>query len=666
MKKNILFSVICSVALSLGFTSCEDMLEPEFTDRLDTNANDTLYSYLGILTTMQDVAERQVILGELRGDLVSANDKNITDTLAAIANFENPKDGSCSMLNISDYYNIINNCNFYLKNADTLKVKSNKRVMLPEYVQVIAIRAWTYLQLVKNYNEVPYFTEPLKSLSDVKNFDYKNNTVNKNNLVDKMIESGLLKYIGTEYEFDNTPILGNFNNGSVNISSKYFQIPLRIIVGDMYLLRGASKMDYQKAAQYYYGYLNKEQAYTQSAYVEVQEVKRKDVDELYNYTSLNWGMWGRRYEYSNPSQSDLIFGIPSAANAHFGKVLTRAAEVYGFIPRSSVLSETTTEKDENGKDKEVTNMSGAITVSPTAKAQIRPSDAYYTLNKNQTYLDYDLTTNRPICKEFESGDARYQMATTTYIDENGDNFPLCTKASKGNTFYYMIPMYRATLVWLRFAEAINRLGFPQMAFAILKDGINDNNMPKYTETGVKLNSYLAMNYVDSVEVSEFNKLFDFSNNIWEYNYGIHARGCGYGSWPELANRSIVTNITGANDSTYFDYVPMLVKKGLTNYKEHPEQYDSLTIINAVEDIIVDELGLETAFEGNRFTDLIRIADHKTNAGLDGTEWLAKKVASRNIRFNQYKDSEPKGNLDSNLYNKLKNRNNWYFSTPKVN
>ena len=33
--------------------------------------------------------------------------------------------------------------------------------------------------------------------------------------------------------------------------------------------------------------------------------------------------------------------------------------------------------------------------------------------------------------------------------------------------------------------------------------------------------------------------------------------------------------------------------------------------------------IETAFEGNRFTDLVRIAEHKT----DGIEWLAKKIAN---------------------------------------
>ena len=100
------------------FTSCSDMLTVDTGDKSYTNANDTLYSYLGILKHVQDIAERQIILNELRGDLVSPT-LYVTDTLHAIANFEDPADGSCSMLDISDYYAVINNCNLYIANCDT-------------------------------------------------------------------------------------------------------------------------------------------------------------------------------------------------------------------------------------------------------------------------------------------------------------------------------------------------------------------------------------------------------------------------------------------------------------------------------------------------------------------------------------------------------------------
>ena len=113
-------------------SSCEDLMTVDTGDKAYVNAQDTLYSYLGIMRAMQDVAERQVILGEIRGDLVSSTDYT-TDTLFAISNFDDPQDKTCSMLQVSDYYNVINNCNFYIANADTAAIKSNIKNKVPEY-----------------------------------------------------------------------------------------------------------------------------------------------------------------------------------------------------------------------------------------------------------------------------------------------------------------------------------------------------------------------------------------------------------------------------------------------------------------------------------------------------------------------------------------------------
>ena len=53
-------------------------------------------------------------------------------------------------------------------------------------------------------------------------------------------------------------------------------------------------------------------------------------------------------------------------------------------------------------------------------------------------------------------------------------------------------------------------------------------------------------------------------------------------------------------------------------------------INAMEDILCDEMALELAFEGNRFGDLTRMARHKNHAGLYGSsfgsQWLVSKLA----------------------------------------
>lgn len=655
------------------------MLTIDTGDKSYTNANDTLYSYLGILKHVQDIAERQVILNELRGDLVSPT-TYITDTLHAIANFDNPADGSCSMLDISDYYAVINNCNLYIANCDTNAVKSNIKYMLSEYYQVQTIRAWTYLQLVQLYGEVPYISEPIASLDVVKNFNYNANLVNKDNLLDRLLADGLDK-VGTTF-----PHYGTYNNGAIDITASLCYFQPQLVLGDLYLLRGANTGDYQTAANYYWNYLLSHNGAITEQYVSATKLRgmaaQLRLDDPYAYSSTNnWGAYASFYSAPNTGINDVITSIPSSANAQFGTMLMRVADIFGYTPTSSQNNETTTNSD----GEEESNSSGAISVIPTYKAQAIPSPRYKAISDAQTYVNWDIVNMER--EDLLCGDARYKYATAQVIfSEEGFtsdiSMRLASKAARGMTFYYTIPIYRKTLVWLRFAEAINRAGFPQIAFAILKDGLNEYNWPQigqtrsvreeivdaegnpvldeegnpsyreYTQYFTRYNQYGALHYVDSAEIADFK--FDPTNEILRRNYGIHARGCGYGEWRTAGGttaESPVTNITGYNDSTVFDFAPRLLLEGVDVKKASKND-----IINAVENVISDELALELAFEGYRFSDLVRMANHKNASGYDGTAWLAAKIADRDVQANN-------GTRNNDLYNKLLNPSNWYFTKP---
>ena len=79
------------------------------------------------------------------------------------------------------------------------------------------------------------------------------------------------------------------------------------------------------------------------------------------------------------------------------------------------------------------------------------------------------------------------------------------------------------------------------------------------------------------------------------------------------------------------------------------------VITAVEDLIIDELALETAFEGNRYYDLLRFASHKGGGAIDN-EWLAKKIASRGMA--------PRSGYDAALYGRLVGGTRWYLPLPE--
>ena len=676
MKKlSIIGMLSFSLLAGISTTSCEDMLTVDTGDKSYTNANDTLYSYWGIMKCVQDVAERQVILGEIRGDLVSSTEF-VTDTLHAISNFENPADGSCSMLDIRDYYNIINNCNLYIHNADTNQVKNNVKYMLPEYAQVQAIRAWTYLQLVQNYGEVPFISEPISSLDVITNFDYQSNLVNKNNLVDKFIELGLEKYIATKY-----PNYGQYNNGFTNISARLLFIPVRLVLADLYLLRGQDKSDFRKAAQYYYDYLKTTSSVVPRSYTTASKTSAATSLDGYIYgvnKEAIWGRWASTYQYI--ASQEVISVIPGNANKGFGTMLTRIADIFGYEPTSSQSSEVI--EGEDGSEE--ASSSGAISVKRTYKRQYTPSVSYTGLSEEQTYINYNTETERR--EDYTCGDTRIKFSTEDVTYE-GEAYKLCAKAANGSTFYYTVPIYRTTVVWLRLAEAINRAGFPQHAFAILKDGLSRANMPtlglvRYVNVRVDendepvldeeghvirdttyvremiYNSAGAMYYVDSLELKSF--FLNFTDDVWNGNYGIHARGCGFGNWTQndAAGQGIRTNLTGKNDTISFAYDVLLNAQGVD-----VETADHGAIVNAVENIIVDELALEAQFEGYRFTDLVRFANHKNNAGFNGTEWLANKVASRDVRTAKDDKNVILGSRNEDIYNKLLDQTNWYFTKP---
>ena len=669
----------CSLFVLVGFTSCEDMLNVETGDKSYVNANDTLYSYLGILKKVQNIAERQIILNELRGDLCSPTEF-VTDTLHAIANFDDPQNGSCSMLDITDYYAVINNCNLYIANADTNKIKSNVKYMIPEYAQVQAIRAWTYLQLVNLYGEVPFISEPIASLDVIKNFNYNANLVNKDNLVDRLVELGLDRYTDTKY-----PSYGAFQNGAVQLSSRLFFFPVNLVLGDLYLLRGANESDYRRAAQYYYNYLSQTSSVTTEQYVSATKLRGAvDLDDPYVYTNNRWGSYASNYTYS--ATGEVITIIPSSANKQFGTMLMRVADIFGYTPSSSQKTENSTNADGD----EESTVSGNISVTPSAEPQIVPSAGYKAINKAQSYVYWNSAGNDR--EYFTSGDARYHQSVQeiTFHSSNYDSarhLVFACKAAKTTTFYYAVPVYRRTLVWLRLAEAINRAGFPEHAFAILKDGLNEENLPKinltriimqpvldengepvYDENGLPMREPVeetydryasngACNYISHEEAEAF--FLSFNNDLWLSNYGIHARGCGFGSWTGTTSRSVVTNITGNHDDLVFNYVPRLAAEGV-NIKDCTKE----DIINAVENIICDELALELAFEGYRFSDLVRMANHKIASGYDGAAWLAAKIADRNVREASADGQTPAVTRDTELYNRLvNNRNLWYFTKP---
>ena len=770
MKRRTIISLLfLGMGLGMMTTSCEDMLEPDSERHQYEVAKDTLYTYWGIVKSLQNIAERYIILNECRGDLVGAT-TNVTDSIKAIMSFGQDadpiwyQDGASIYLNARDYYHVINSCNAYIASCDTFRMTGmDQKYMIKEYAQVEAIRAWTYMQLVNAYGTVPFYTKPMLTTDEINKFmkDPNHATVNAQSLADSLAERLLpMEYVEYYYGY---PQYENYSN--LCHSSKCM-FPVSIVLGDLYLLKGDTE-SCKKAAQCYYDFLS----YKYGGPIRVNSY----------YSMGNWveGMDEPSYVYTGipftesgalSRNNESITCIPSNRGKLDGKVNVSINRLFGYTAsmRASGSGDAA---------------SSSIGLQRNIDRELVASKRYENLCDSVPYEIYiGPTADQLQLQVFEGiGDARKSWIPQ-YTVTVGDDIlygRFVTKQNPGGAFTAVYPMvYRKATVWLRFAEALNRAGFPSYAFAILQKGLcnNDDWYPEVPSSYEASSDTLWMSYDDAVKtiIDRTGEDYAIKDTLWAYVdsivYDIAEDGAtilkvgaiapytskvskqdlidqmqakkdagaidtfytdrinyiadSYQNYPDETTQAICyfldrrevekaattpylnfkTEYLRGNNATYsinwkldlfnrtlnftttgyvgstnlndnvtigihsrgggrldykernsvFNYVDMVAKKvkeahGIKLDKEaiYSGDYDDY-VQEAVEDIIIDEMGMELAFEGTRFFDLSRVAMRRNDP-----TYLAKHVAMRN------------GTMDMTLYNYLSaSTKNWYLPLPE--
>lgn len=555
--------IICPLSFSMVFTSCADMLETssdlvEFEkDNTLNHATDSVYSVMGIINKLQYIADRTVILGETRGDLVVTTEAASAD-LKNLSAFDFSKGNKYN--EVSDYYAVINNCNYFLEHIDTAMQRRGRNLFINEYAVVKTYRAWTYLQLAMNYGNVPLVTKPL--MTEVEAREAMNGPrVGIADICEYFIKD-LTPYVGVELPEYKT------HNG---MNPQQFFLPTRVVLGDLCLWSG----HYKEAAGWYHEYLTDE---------------RRPV-RLYTSRST----WPNATELRTPSRNYSV---------------NNNSELLSFIPMESRVFD--------GVVSDLPNIYNS-TNENYRYFQLKPSTAMRNLSADQTYC-FELKTDIRV-------DTLFAKKTGLMDDIYAGDLRLCSNysiSSQGKDEYSEyndetqtikkiwsvgVPVYRRSMVYLRYAEALNRAGLPQSAMVVLKYGVCNDNFEQY---------------VDSTEFAQAGNLIDFDELVFPYRdaMGIHS----FGSGDSPANPYFALPMPEDSLASYADTV---------SYQ-----------IPLVEDMIINEMALEGAFEGNRFYDLLRVALRRNDPA-----YLANPISRR------------LGETDERLRSLLMQPQNWYLPLP---
>jgi tetratricopeptide (TPR) repeat protein len=577
MKKNI-YIIAAIFGMFFGMTSCDDILETEsdrqiFHPALDQKTDSMFYT-LGILKAVQQAADQYVLVNEMRGDLVATNTYTETD-LQELANFTATVSNKYDSAYV--YYRIINNCNYFIAHRDTTLLTGSRNVSMPEYVQAHSIRAWAYMQLAKTYGDVPFYTEPVTSISQANEVREKKNLQQ----ICDALSPELEWYSGYPVPSYGTINAGNTNSGSAkSVNSGKIMFPVDVILGDLYLETG----QYEKAARHYFGYLQAQQraalGYYLTPYSFFSSRETMSLPNDMPRSSPNgYDTWNSIFR----STDDIVTYVPMAVNSMKGTV-TDLPRLFGYDYYST--------ESASSVSYEMYLLDRQIDASPSYKA-LASRQMYY-------YVPSSATTDNIVKSTETVGDLR-RLSSFTSVSKDDSLFSVMNKYNQAN-----IILCRYTTVYLRLAEAINRMGYPDAAFAILKDGFNRDLATDTTyikpETQQFLRNAIPFYSTENIEL--------FANSV-----GIHSYGSGY------------------TQGTFSPYqMDVIVGEKLKEL-----QMLGVTVgatkndtINAVEDLICDEYALELAFEGYRFGDLCRLARHKNEAALYdpnyGSIWLTRKLA----------------------------------------
>jgi len=565
MNKNIPFKITLCTLLALvlcNISSCKKAFDIEPEDALEAsqvyrNVYDADAAVLGIYGKFVKLADRYVLLNELRADLLDITPKANnylkqlgTQSVSADNPYADPK----------PFYEVIINCNDALKNFNLMRDKKllDNTQYYQRYTDILFLRSWLYLQLGIHYGNIPYVTDALSNIADLSD-ESKFPKISFDELLNRLIaatEATPKEYLNQNTSAASPTLILPMDVYVVKDGVFKFFIHRRSFLGDLNLWKG----NYLKATSYYKDVM---ETGTNSSTGTDQQVDLYDTYRVGDDNSVDHSL--KTTAVINPWTK--IFSAPLADRISNWERMWTLPFSSNFSPGNPLLTLFST--------------SGDYLVKPSALSM-----------KNwdtQIRTDGSLTDRRGLNMSY-----RMVNGIDPEVYKYTQNFNLGSPFEKTGVWI----VYRAAVLHMRYAEAANQLDRKLLAGALINSGIKAAFGTKSTYNGV----------VDSYPF-DFNGDGGTVRGNWYRNSGIRGRAVDQD-----------VPITAAN-----------------------------TIIE-IEDKIIEEEALETAFEGYRWQDLLRIALRRQATQ---PNYLADKIAAK---FEAAGD----GASASQVRSKLANKENWYL------
>lgn len=603
--------LIGTVFLMFALLGCEDFLTPDLdniarTDEIFEEWDEYRSAGLGLYALQQSLVDQLFVLGEVRGDMLKLT-QNSTASLEEVANYE--YNSNNEFMSPKGFYRLI-----AASNALAVKLKENQADLFGKldsvayndisdleknyiglYSEVLCMRAWAYFNMVRIFGEVPYFPQELATEEELNEYVLSNPTTTLLDIFEIVdtfsvqLQTNISdEQVGVNYNSE------GINDDTWNVTS-WNKWAYYSLMGQMYL----TVENYPKAIEFFEKIIYDPLKDYYMLNLKQYDLSGHNEDKL-TYQPLNNDYWTRMFRTFDLNEHMLAiwFNKERKQQNRLQYFLSnQGVNIYALAPSTNSIINWESQWHDATFVRDAVNPENMYMVELGYPGDyIRGHGASYAYMRGGMMMtteevDHILDLKRNGLFD-EAENLMMGVDTVVYKYSIGKD-PFDSDA------YYSI--FRAASIHLYYAEALNAVGRFRDAEDILNRGISFGSSSvggvrrrAYLSFKAKINTDPPKNVDEGIEILDIMPIHDpYSNRI-------------------------------------------------IGFRDYSGQQTAKTFLR--DSLINRERALECAWEGERFYDLIRIAER-----WDDPSYLADKVASKYP-----------ANRREEIRALLMNKENWYI------